>query len=228
VKFSGTTIVSPTQLTTTVAVSPTATPGKDWLGVKNPDGGSGGCTCFTVAPDPAPTLSSVAPASVGQHGIDTLTITGTDFTTNSKLSFSSAGVTMTNLHYVNPTSITATVSVSSAATLGSGSLTVTTPGGSATCQGCLAINPHPAITKLNPAKVANGSTSVVVVSGSNFASGLTAITTIPGAVVGTPINVTPNSFSVSVSVASGVASGSYLLEVTNPDNGTGYATIKVS
>ena len=48
VTFSGTTVVSSTQLTSTVTVSPTATPGTDKLSVTNPDGGTGACSCLTV------------------------------------------------------------------------------------------------------------------------------------------------------------------------------------
>ena len=232
VTFSGTTFVSSTQLTSTVTVSPTATPGTDKLQVTNPDGGvngvNGGCSCLTVTSDPAPTFSSVSPGSVGQQGSDTLTLTGTDFTTNSQLSFSASGITLKSLHYINPTSMTAKIALSSTATLGPGDITVTTPGGSATCSGCLTVDPHAAVSKLSPNTIANGTTAVVVVSGSNFASGLTVTTTIPGATVGTPTNVTSTSFSVSVTVAAGTAAGSYLLKVLNPDNGAGFGTIKVT
>ena len=77
---------------------------------------------------------------------------------------------------------------------------MTTPGGSATCSGCLTVDPHPAVSKLAPNAIANGTTATVVVSGSHFASGLTVSATIPGATLGTPANVTPTSFSVSVTV----------------------------
>jgi outer membrane protein assembly factor BamB len=229
ITFSGTTFVSSTQLTSTATVSPSAATGIHKLRVTNPDGGvSGICSCLTVTSDPAPAFSSVSPGSAGQQGTSTLTLTGTDFTSNSTLSFSASGIKLKSLHYNSPTSITATITASSTATLGPGNVTVTTPGGSATCSGCLIIDPHPAISKLSPGSIPNGTTAVVVVSGSNFVSGLTVTTTIPGATVGSPANVTPTSFSVSVTVPGGTAAGSYTLNVTNPDNGTGGKTIKVS
>ena len=135
--------------------------------------------------DPAPTLSSVSPGSV-QQGTATLTLTGTDFTTSSQLSFPASGITLNNLHYISPTSMTAKITLSSTATLGPGNVTVTTPGGAATCAGCLTVNPHPAVTKLTPNTIPNGTTATVVVSGSNFASDLAVSTTIPGATLGTP------------------------------------------
>jgi polyvinyl alcohol dehydrogenase (cytochrome) len=48
VTFSGTTVVSSTQLTSNVTISPTATLGTDMLSVTNPDGGTGACSCLTV------------------------------------------------------------------------------------------------------------------------------------------------------------------------------------
>jgi outer membrane protein assembly factor BamB len=228
VTFSGTTVVSSTQLTSTITISPTATLGTDKLSATNPDGGIGACSCLTVISDPAPTFSSVSPGSAGQQGSDTLTLTGTDFTTNSQLSFSASGITLKSLHYISPTSMTASIGLSGTATLGPGDMTVTTPGGSATCSGCLTVDPHPVITKLTPNTIPNGTTATVVVSGSNFVSGLRVTTTIPGATVGTPANVTSTSFSVPVTVPAGTVAGSYSLRVINPDNGTGGGQIKVT
>jgi len=198
--------------------------------VTNPDGGhGGGCSCLTVTSDPAPTFSSVSPGSAGQQGSQTLlTLTGTDFTTNSTLSFSASGITLNSLHYINPTSMTARITLSATATLGAGNVTVTTPGGSATCSGCLTVDPHPVISKLTPNTIPNGTTATVVVSGSNFVSGLRVTTTIPGATVGTVTNVTSTSFSVPVTVAAGTAAGSYTLRVINPDNGAVSSTIKTT
>lgn len=229
VSFSGTTVVSSTELTSTATVSPTAATGTDKLWVTNPDGGTGGgCGCLSVTASAAPSLSSVSPGSAGQQGTSTLTLTGTDFTTNSKLSFSASGITVNSTHYVSPTSITVKITTSSTATLGAGNVTVTTPGGSATCSGCLTIDPHASVSKLTPNTIANGTTAVITVTGSNFVSGLTVTTTIPGATVGTPANVTATSFSVSVTVPAGTTAGSYTLKVVNPDNGAGFGTIKVT
>jgi hypothetical protein len=155
-------------------------------------------------------------------------LTGTDFTTNSQLSFSASGITLIKLHYVSPTSMTASITLSSAATLGPGDVMVTTPGGSATCSGCLTVDPHPAISKLTPNSIPNGTTATVVVTGSNFASGVRVTTTIPGATVGTPANVTSTSFSVPVTVPAGTAAGSYSLRVVNPDHGATSFTIKTT
>lgn len=70
--------------------------------------------------------------------------------------------------------------------------------------------------------------TTVVVSGGSFASGLTVSTAIPGAALGTPANVTATSFSVPVTVPAGTAAGRYSVKVTNPDNGAGFGTIKVT
>jgi outer membrane protein assembly factor BamB len=228
VTFSGTTVASSTQLTSTVTVAPTAALGTGKVLVTNPDGGTGACSCLTVTSDPPPALLSVSPGSAGQQSSDTLALSGTDFTTNSQLSFSASGITLSSLHYNSPTSMTAKITLADKATLGPGDVTVTTPGGSATCSGCLTIDPHPAVSKLTPNTIQNGTTATVVVSGSNFVSGLRVTTTIPGATVGTPANISSTSFSVSVTVPAGTAPGSYSLRVINPDNGAGGRTIKVT
>jgi len=227
VTFSGTTVVSSTQLTSTVTVSPTATPGTDKIWVTNPDGGTRACSCLAVTSDPAPTFSSSSPGSAGQRGSDTLTLTGTDFTTNSQLSFSASGITLNSLHYVNPTSMTARITLSSTAALGPGDITVTTPGGSAICSGCLIVDPHPTISKLAPNTMPNGTTATFVFTGSNYVSGLRVTTTIPTATVGTPADVTSTSFSVTVTVPAGTAAGTYFLTVINPDNGEAAGQINI-
>jgi hypothetical protein len=155
-------------------------------------------------------------------------LTGTDFTTNSTLSFSASGITVNSLHYVSPTSMTASITLSATAMLGAGNVTVTTPGGSATCSGCLTVDPHPVISKLTPNTIPNGNTATIVVSGSNFVSGLKVTTTIPGATVGTPANVTSTSVSVSVTVPAGTPAGGYSFSVINPDKGIAGGTIETT
>lgn len=223
------TFVSSSQLNLKVTVRPSVAPGSYSLWVTNPDGGVGKCSgCLTVSADPAPTLTAVSPGAVGQDGGVTLALTGTDFTTNSTLSFSASGISVNKVQYVSPTSLNAKIWVSTSSPLGAGDVTVTTPGGRATCTGCLTIDPHPAVTKISPSSVAAGTATTVTVSGSNFVSGLTVSTTIPGATAGSPASVTANSFSVVITVPSGTTLGTYTLKVTNPDGGTGSGSLKVS
>jgi hypothetical protein len=227
--FSPTKYFNSTHLTTQATVAPSVTPGSYDVTVTDTDGGTVTCTgCLTVTATPTPTLTAVSPAGVGQNSHVTLQLTGTDFTTNSAVAFSASGITIKSQQYTSPSSLLVTISVAWTATLGPSDLTVTTPGGSATCTGCLTIDPHPAVWKLSPKSIANGSTAQITVTGANFVPGLTVTTTIPGATVSTPTNVTSASFSVTVTVLSGTAAGNYQLKVVNPDGGTALPTLSVT
>jgi hypothetical protein len=230
ITFSGTTFVKSTELTTTATVASSVATGTYNVQVTNPDGGTATCTgCLTVtAAVPAPTLTAVSPGAVGQQAKVTLDLTGTNFTTDSTVSFSASGITADAVSYVSSTSLDVTTSVTSSAPLGAANVTVTTPGGSATCTGCLTVDAHPSISKLSPDSIAAGATTTISVTGANFVSGLTVSTTIPGATVGTPTDVTSKSLSVTVTVPSGTASGSYLLKVINPDGGTATSALSVT
>ena len=229
ISFSPPKFVSSTQLTTLATVPPSVTPGSYDVTVTNQDGGTVTCTgCLTVTATPTPTVTVVSPNAVGQQSKVTLQLTGTDFTTNSVVAFSAPGVTVKSQHYTSPTSLSVTIAVLWGATLGASDVTVTTPGGSATCTGCVTIDPHPAVWKLSPSSVAPGSTTQITVTGANFVPGLTVVTTIPGATVSTPTNVTAASFSVTVTVPPGTAAGNYQLRPINPDGGTALPTLSVT
>jgi len=217
----GATYVSPSELDLSLTVAPSVTPGAYNLQVTNTDGGTGTCTgCLTVTSDPAPTVTAVTPANVGQQSTGSLTLTGTDFTTGSHVAFSASGVTSTSVTASDAHTLVVSVSVTSSAALGASDVTVSTPGGTSTCVGCLVVDPHPRITGVSPGLPAGQSTTVVV-TGSAFVSGLTVTTTIPGATVGAPFNVSTSQFQVSITVPGGATAGNYVLKVTNPDGGKG-------
>jgi len=229
IAFSGTKYVGSTHLTTLATVAPSVTPGSYDVPVTDPDGGMVTCMgCLTVTATPTPTLTGVSPNAVGQTSNIWLQLTGTDFTTNSAVAFSASGITVKSLHYTSPGSLSVNIAVAWNATLGASDVTVTTPGGSATCTGCLNIDPHPAVWKLSPNSIANGFSAQITVTGANFVPGLTVTTTIPGATVSTPTNITSGSFSVTVTVPSGTAAGNDFLKVINPDGGTALPTLSVT
>jgi outer membrane protein assembly factor BamB len=229
IAFSGTKLVSSSELTTTATVASSVAAGSYNLRVTNPDDGTVLCTgCLTVTADPVPTVTAVSPGAVGQQGTSTLTVTGADFVPSSSVSFSVAGITAESVKYVNSTSLRVTAVITGSAPLGAAGVTVTNPGGAGTCSGCLTVDAHPAISKLSPSSIASGATTTIKVTGTNFVSGLTVTTTIPGATVGTPTSVTSTSLSVTVTVPAGATSGKYQLRVTNPDRGVAAAALSVT
>jgi hypothetical protein len=104
---------------------------------------------------PAPTITSASPLTAGAP--TTVTITGTNFTGVTQVSFGSSIVGFT---IVSPTEITAQPLYGS-----SGSITVTGPGGSAALPGFIFI-PAPVITGFST--TGEGQNTVVTITGSNF------------------------------------------------------------
>ena len=220
-------VVSPTTLSVSVTAGASADLGPRGITVIEPGPTADTCTsCLNVTSKP--TVTAVSPSAEGQQAARTLTLTGTGFVPGTKVSFSAAGVTAKSVKYVSPTSVQVYTAVTGAAPVGTSDVTVTTPGGTATCSACLTIDPHAAIKTISPASIAAGSTATISVTGANFVSGLTVSTTIPGATAGTPASVTSTSLSVTVTVPAGVTAGNYVLKVINPDGGTGSATLAVT
>ena len=161
VSFGGTpatsfTVVSSTSITAVVGTGTTGS-----VSVTTP-GGTGTKTGFTWVD--APTVTSFTPTSAGP-GI-TVTITGTNFTGATLASF--GGVAGTSLFVVNATTITIKVGVTGA----SGSVAVTTAGGTGTLGGFTWV-PTPNITSFTPTTTGSGSS--VTITGTDL-TGATSVT----------------------------------------------------
>jgi hypothetical protein len=125
-----TSFVSVTQLTAAITAADLATAGIYPVYVFNPtpDGGTSGAVNFTVN-NPVPVISSLSPSSAAPGGsVFTLTVTGSNFVSNSKVHWGSDERTTT---FVSATQLTATIPATDIATAGTANVTVvnTTPGG---------------------------------------------------------------------------------------------------
>lgn len=161
-----------------------------------------------------PTISSFSPtsATTGQQ----VSISGTNFTGATALRF--GGTPAASFRVVSPTNILATVGAGS-----SGSLSVTTPGGTASLAGFVFTTPPaPTLTSFSPASAQQG--RLVQISGTNF-TGATAVrfggTPATSFVVNTPTLITAivgagASGSVSVATPGGTASMAGFTFTTNP------------
>jgi hypothetical protein len=121
-----TTFVSSTQLTAAIPASDIATAGTANVTVFNPapGGGESGAVTFTIN-NPAPTISSISPATaVAGSGNFTLTITGTNFVTNSVVRWNGSPRPTT---FVSSTQLTAAIPASDIATAGTANVTVFNP-----------------------------------------------------------------------------------------------------
>lgn len=160
VSFGGTaatsfTVVSATQITAVVSTGASGS-----VSVTAP-GGTATLAGFTfISP---PTITSFTPTSAGAG--TTVTLTGTNFTGATAVSF--GGTAAASFTVVSATQINAVVAVGGA----SGSISVTTPGGTATLAGFTFI-PAPVISSFTPTSGANGAT--ITLTGTNF-TGATAV-----------------------------------------------------
>ncbi len=90
-------------------------------------------------------MTASSPKTVYQATTATLTLTGTGFTADatSSASFSDAGITVSSMTWLSSTQLSVSVAVASTATTGAGNVSVTTPGGTGTCTGCLNVDKPP-------------------------------------------------------------------------------------
>jgi hypothetical protein len=123
-----TTFVSSTQLTAAIPASDVATAGTANVTVFNPapGGGTSNTAIFTIqASNPAPTISSISPATaVAGSDNFTLTITGTNFVNGAVVRWNGSDRTTT---FVSSTQLTAAIPASDVATAGTANVTVFNP-----------------------------------------------------------------------------------------------------
>jgi len=118
-----------------------------------------------VAGAKGPTVTGVNPSSAEVGGTLDVTITGTDFTDASAVSFGE-GITINSYTVDSQTQITANISIDSIASTGSRNVSATTSGGTGTKSGGFTVSGPPEIPRISvgevKAKLDEGSYIVVV------------------------------------------------------------------
>jgi hypothetical protein len=165
ITVGGVTVVSGTQITATLTIAANAAMGAANVTVTT-SGGISGAVTFTVNP-PAPTLTSVTPASGAQGASVPVTLTGTNFVSGATVALSNPGIAVTNVVVASTTQITATLTIAAAAALGAANVTVTTSGGASGAV-TFTVNPPPPpiITSLSTSTGA--ANTQVTINGSGF------------------------------------------------------------
>ncbi|HEY1253595.1 MAG TPA: IPT/TIG domain-containing protein, partial [Terracidiphilus sp.] len=162
-----TTVAGSSQLTALVPAALTANSGSANVTVST-DGGTSNATAFTILPPP-PTLSVLSPSSAIAGGAAfTLTITGTNFSSASKVYWNTCRPLVT---FISSTQLLVAIPPSLISSAGTSSLTVSTASGSSS-GAIFTINPPaPTITSLSPANAyAGGAPFTLTVNGTNFTS----------------------------------------------------------
>jgi len=173
----------------------------------------------TLVVNSPPTVTSVSP-NKGYRGQSLkLTISGTKFTGATAVSFG-AGVTVNSFNVKSATQISANISISAGAALGSRNVAVTTPNGTGTLiKGFTVVQAPPTVTGVSPNQGSRGQNLSVTITGTNFTDA-TAVSFGAGITV-TPFSVV-NSTTISATIAINPTAkpGLRTVSVTTP-GGTG-------
>jgi len=160
---------SATQLTANLSISSTAAVGTRNVTVTNPDSQTGtlpnGFTVTTGGPPPPPTVSSVNPNSGAQgQSLPSVMITGSNFQSGATCSFG-AGITVNSCAFNSATQLTANITISSTATLGTRNVTVTNPDNqTSTLSNGFSVTAPPAISLIQKATFSRQPTSGATVT----------------------------------------------------------------
>jgi hypothetical protein len=189
--------------------------------------GTAGCSqCFTVVASP-PTISTVAPTSLGAGAVNELiTVTGTHIFAGATMTFSNTHVHLVGTPTVTPTgTITQHISIDEGTAADAADTVKVTNTDDQSVTHLFAINAGPKVTSIAPASRAAGSpTFSLTVNGSNFVTGATLVFSAPS-ITATNYVVTATKITADVTIPAGVVpAGSPVpvhLTVVNPDHGRG-------
>jgi hypothetical protein len=221
ITVSGVTVASDTQVNATFAISATAAGTARTVTVTAP-GGVSNTVAFTVTIPPTPTLTSVAPPTGVRGTAVPVTLTGTNFIAGATVAVSGAGVTVSGVSVVSPTTITATFTLSATATLGAHNVTVSVPGGAAASNAVPFTVQGATLTSISPNSATHPATGTlavpVTITGTNL-TGATGLTGLGGGVTaaaGTFTVVNSTTITVTLNITSTATLGIRNIGVTTP------------
>jgi hypothetical protein len=216
-----TTFVSSTQLTGTIPATALTAVGVFPVVASNPPPGGGVSAPLAFRVEyAAPTVATLAPdsATAGSPPV-TVTVTGTDFYTNSQVTFDGLAAATT---YVSGTELQATLGAAKLANAGTVAVRVTTPAPGGGTSGTILFtvnNPAPTLATLLPDTAGAGSPATVFTAvGTGFAA--TSVLQVNGVAVATTY-LTPTLLNGTIPAASLATQGVLSITVFNPAPGGG-------
>ncbi|MBN2100207.1 MAG: IPT/TIG domain-containing protein [Dehalococcoidia bacterium] len=209
------TIDSNSQITASITISSSATPGARTISVTSPTGTGTLDNGFILNQAP-PTIVSVSPnqGTVGET-LD-ITITGTYLTGATLLDFG-AEVTVNSFNVDSPTQITVNITIDAGATPGLRDVSVTTPGGTQSlANGFYVSQGPPAIGSISPTEGLQEETLDVTITGDCF-SGATSVSFGPEITVNDFTVDSPMQITVNITISPSATAGLRSVSVVTPD-----------
>ena len=216
----GSPAVTATQITATLVISSSATTGARTI-TATTSGGTSNAVTFTVAS--APALTSITPSSGARGATIPVTIVGTNLLGTS-LTLPS-GITLSGTPTITDTQVTATLVISSSATTGARSISVTN-GGSTSNSLTFTVASAPTLTSITPSSGARGATIPVTIVGTNL---LGTSLTLPSGITlsGTP-TITATQITANLVISSSATTGARSITVTNGGSTSNAVTFTVA
>ena len=215
------TFVSSSQLTISLTAGDQATAGTYPVVVTNPTPGGGASNSVSFAVNnPAPTISSLAPASAtAGAAAQTLTINGSNFMSSSTVTYNGVAHTET---FVSASQLTIVLTAGDQAAAGTDPVVVTnpTPGGGASSAVNFTVNNLvPSISSISPASATAGAAAqTLTINGANFLS--TSTVSYNGAAHAATF-VSAAKLTIGLTTGDQATAGNRAVVVTNPAPGGG-------
>lgn len=211
---------SPTSMSVTVSISPSAPTGAMTVIVTNPDNTYATAT-LTITP--APTVTTVVPGTLtqGASGV-VLLVHGSGFQSGLTVTFSNPGITELagSVSVTSSSDFSVTVNVDGAAALGGGTIAVTSGGVvGAPSPNILTVVGPPVITSPtsgSPCTVTIGTTAICTITGTGFATG-DSVSLGNGGLFSSYTVTSVTATQITLSVTAGATAGTSDLTVAAPD-----------
>jgi PKD repeat protein/sporulation protein YlmC with PRC-barrel domain len=205
---------STTEITANITISGSAAIGARDVLVTTPYGLATNTGGFAVNQAP-PTITSVSPSSGIQGESLSVTISGTDFTGVTAISFG-VGIMVNGWSVDSATQITVSITISPTATSGARDVLVDTPGGTATKAGAFNVNlAPPAITSVTPTSGVQGQTLSVTIAGT-YLTGATSVSFGSGITVNSFTVNSATQITANITISATTATGARDVLVTTP------------
>ncbi len=238
---------SATQLTASITAADIASAGTANVVVQNPapGGGSSPAATFTINTSaPVPTTTSISPSSATAGGAAfTLTVNGTNFTNDSKVSWNGNARTTT---FVSATQLTAAIPATDIATAGTAAVTVVTPapgGGTSNPQTFTIISTVTSVSAASFLGAELAPESIVAAFGVNLATTVAVAdsTPLPTTLAGTKVSVKDSAGTerlaplffvapsqVNYQMPAGTANGAATITITSGDGKISIGTQQIA